>query len=159
MKPLVVFYSRTGTTKKVAESIVDSLKCDIEEIETKKSRKGLIGYLLCGKEAILKKLAEINEPKKNASDYDLVIIGTPIWGWNVSSLIRSYITTYNKDFKKVAFFCTQGGSGAEKAFKEMGEICEKEPESVLVLTTKEVKEDKYNDKVKEFTNNIKKLIK
>ena len=40
MKILVAYYSRTGTTRKVAETIAGILKCDIEEVLDKKSRFG-----------------------------------------------------------------------------------------------------------------------
>jgi len=44
-KYFVVFYPRTGTTRKVAEAIKDALKCDIEEIFDIKKRADLFGYL------------------------------------------------------------------------------------------------------------------
>ena len=155
VEALVVYYSRTGTTKKVAEEISKALKCDIESICDNKTRSGVKGYIICGFEGARRKIVKINAPKKKASDYDVVIIGTPIWGWNMSSLIRGYLTNYGKDCKNVAFFCTQGGSGAEKAFKEMGEICGKRAVAVMALTTKEVNEGSHTDKVKVFAGKIK----
>lgn len=157
MKALVVYYSRTGTTKKVAEEISKSLMCDVEAISDNKRRSGIAGYLRCGFEGVRKKTPKINEAEKKALEHDIVIIGTPIGGWNMSSLIRSYITRYSKDFKKVAFFCTQGGSGAENAFKEMEEICGKEPVAVLGLITKDVNEGGYVNDVKEFAGKIKQV--
>lgn len=156
MKALIVFYSRTGTTKKVALAISKNVKSDIEEIFDVKSRKGIIGYLKSGREAMLKKLPEIKQTKKKPSSYDLIIIGTPVWGYNMSSPIRTYITNNKKGFKKIAFFCTMGGSGSERTFKEMELLCEKKPEAKLVLTTKGVIRDGYIDKVKEFIKKIRK---
>jgi len=48
MKILVVFYSRSGRTKKIAEAISDILKCDKEEIFDLKNRKGIPGFLSAG---------------------------------------------------------------------------------------------------------------
>jgi len=73
---LVVFYSRTGTTKKVAEAIATKLGCDIEEIIDTKSRRGLLGFLRSGLEATLKRLTTIEEIKNDPASYDVVIIGT-----------------------------------------------------------------------------------
>lgn len=156
MNALVAYYSRTGTTKKVAEEISKSLMCDVEAISDNKRRSGIAGYLRCGFEGVRKKTPKINEAEKKASEHDIVIVGTPIWGGNMSSLTRSYISRYSKDFKKVAFFCTQGGSGAEKALKEMGEMCGKEPVAVLGLIDKEVNEGMYIDKIKRFVAEIRK---
>ena len=152
MKSLVVFYSRTNTTKTVAESIAKLLKADTEEITSVKDRSGPMGYIISGKEAVLKQLAEIEQTKINPKDYDLIIIGTPVWGWTMSSPVRTYLTK-NKDlFKKIAFFCTMGGSGDEKTFKHMEDICNKKPVATLALKTKEVKQNKYS--VKEFVNKL-----
>ena len=158
VKALVVYYSRTGTTKKVGEEIANSLNCDMEVISDNTKRMGAKGYIICGFEGARRKIAKINEPKKKASDYDITIIGTPIWSWNMSSLIRSYLTNYGRDCKKVAFFCTQGGSGAERAFKEMEDICGKKPICNLALTTKEVKEEEYSERVNAFVDVLKKTL-
>ena len=91
MKALVVFYSRTGATKKVAVEIAESLKCDIEEIIDLHNRKGAIGYLKSGMHATLKKPAKIKKSRKNPASYGTVIIGTPIWSFNVSSPVRAYL--------------------------------------------------------------------
>ncbi|MDY6965570.1 MAG: hypothetical protein SVM80_06305 [Halobacteriota archaeon] len=40
MKSHLVYYSRTGTTKKVADAISDIINCDIEEIVDTKDRSG-----------------------------------------------------------------------------------------------------------------------
>jgi len=155
MRGLVVYYSRTGATKKVGEAIASLLDFDKELLLDVKSRKGALGYIRSGREASLKKLAEIKKLKKNPDDYDLIIIGTPIWGWNISSPIRTYVTANKNEFKKVAFFCTQGGSGAERAFREMKKIIGKKAVAVLALKTKDVVNNNHMNKVNEFVNKIK----
>ncbi len=153
MKILAVFYSRTGHTKKVAEEIANNLKADIEEIVDKKNRKGVLCYLSGGKDASTKKLTKIKVIKKEPSNYDLVIIGTPIWALAMTPAVRTYIT--NNKFNKVAFFCTQGSSGAEKTFKEMEELTKK-PVAVLSLLTAEVGKEEYKKMVKGFCDRVKK---
>ncbi len=152
MRCLVAFYSRTGTTKKVAEEISKILKCDSEEILDTKDRSGGIGYFKSGKDSTMKKLTELRKIRKNPASYDTVIIGTPIWAWNVSTPIRTYISQ-NK-FKNVAFFCTMGGSGSKIAFREMAKLCGKKPIAALELKTSEVADNKHLQKVREFSKNI-----
>ena len=78
MKKLVVFYSRSGNTQKVALEIARSLRADVDEIIDLKDRtRKIIGWLIAGKDASQKKLTEIKF-KKDPKNYDLVIIGTPI---------------------------------------------------------------------------------
>ena len=49
MKTIVVYYSRTGNTRKVAEELADTLKCDIEQIIDTQKRSDVLGFLRSGK--------------------------------------------------------------------------------------------------------------
>lgn len=159
MKILVVFYSRSGKTKKVAEAISDILKCDKEEIFDIKSREGITGFLSAGSDANLRRLTAIKEIKNNPSLYDLVIIGTTIWSSNVSTPIKTYLSLYQEDFKKVAFFCTRLSSDPKKIFDDMKNLSQKTPLALLELTSREVARDQYIQKVKEFIENLKEELK
>jgi flavodoxin len=101
MKILIVYYSRTKNAKKVAEALQAQLGCDIEEIKTKKSYAGPIGWILAGKEASQKALPEIESIEKNPANYDLVVLGTPIWAWNISSPLRAYIAKIKKSLTRL----------------------------------------------------------
>ncbi|OFW54815.1 MAG: hypothetical protein A2163_05370 [Actinobacteria bacterium RBG_13_35_12] len=158
MKILVVFYSRSGKTKKAAEAISEILKCDKEEIFDMKSREGIVGFLSAGTDANLRRLTAIKEIKYDPSLYDLVIIGTPIWSSNISTPIRTYLFLFKEEFKKVAFFCTRLGSDSKKVFADMKNLSQKAPLVVLELTTREVARDQYIQKVKEFIENLKEEI-
>lgn len=153
-KILVVYYSRTTTTKKVAEILADKLGADLEEIKDVVNRMGVKGYLISGRDATLRKLTTLEKSDKNPSDYDLVIIGTPIWSWNMSVPVRTYITENKDKFKQAAFFCTMSGSGDERAFKEMSEIIGKKPSATLALKTIEVVKNLSGEKIDEFVKNI-----
>ena len=158
MKILVVFYSRSGRTRKIAEVISKILKCDKEEIFDIKSREGIVGFLSAGTDANLRRLTAIKEIKNNPSLYDLVIIGTPVWSSNISTPIRTYLFLYKEEFKKVAFFCTRLGSDAEKVFTDMKNLSQNTPVALLALTSREVARDQYMQKVKEFLKNLKEEI-
>ena len=161
-KILVVYYSRTGMTKKVAEKIKEKLNlaspaggCDVEEIISEKNRSGVIGYVICGREATLKILGEIKPIVINPLDYDLVVIGTPVWAWNISSPIRSYLENNKDKFKKIAGFCTMGGDGNKQVFAEIEKICGKKLVAQLALKTKEVLSDNFSEKLESFIKVVK----
>jgi hypothetical protein len=78
MKTLVVFYSRTGITRKVAETIARILSGDVEEIFAREDRSDFSGFDLSREEAVLKKPAAIKATKRDPARYDLTIVGTPI---------------------------------------------------------------------------------
>ena len=157
MSNLLIFYSRSGNTKKVAQVISENLTCDVEEIKDTKKRLGFIGYLRSAKDALMKKLTTLEKITKNPEQYDLIIIGTPIWVSNMSAPIRTYITENMDKFKNIACFCTQGGKGGEKSFQKMGKLCAKEPVATLVIKAKEVKKESFTEKVLEFVEMIVKV--
>lgn len=142
-------------TKKIAQKISKILKTDVEEIIDTKDRGGAIGYIKAGRDATLKKLTKIKLIKKNPDKYDLVIIGTPVWAWTISSAIRTYIQENKNKFKKVAFFCTMGGSGDKQSFKIMGELCNKKPIKTFSITTTDALKDNCDKKLENFCKYLK----
>jgi flavodoxin len=157
MKALVVFYSRTGATREVAEALAESLNCDSEELIDTKKRSGPLGYVSAGKDAKAKKLTKLTDIKRDPALYDLVILGTPIWAGTLSSAIRTYIANNKSKFKRVAFFCTHGGSESQQLFAEMEALCERRPVSILALQEKEVKTGTYQGKIRPFVDGLQML--
>mgnify|MGYP000928627008 CR=1 FL=1 len=154
MKTLVVFYSRTENTKKIAESISKSLDCDIEEIVDTEKRGGIIGYIKSGYEASRGKLSKIKDPKNDASQYDLVIIGTPVWAGKMAVPVRTYITQNQGKFNKIAFFSTAGGTNFDGTFSDMKEVSGASPTAEIGIRAKEVQDGSYKTKVAEFLTKI-----
>ena len=48
----------------------------------------------------------IAETKRNPKDYDLMVVGTPVWAWSPSAAIRTYLTKNDLSGIKVALFFT-----------------------------------------------------
>ncbi len=159
MKTLIIFYSRTGFTKEIAVHISEELDCDIEEIFDLKSRKGILSYIWSGMESAFRKTPEIKEIEVDPSDYELTIIGTPVWAGNMASPVRTYLSRNNDKLNRVAFFCTMGSRGSKRTFLEMERLSEFNPLACLALTNNEIKQEKHIKKVKEFIDKIKKNYK
>jgi flavodoxin len=119
MKTLVVFYSRTGVTKKVAEALAAELGADVEELIDAKKRDGLIGWFGAGKDATLKRKAEIRPVARKPADYDLVVVGTPVWAFTMTPAVRAWLGEHASEIRQVAFLCTMGGSGDKRTFEHM----------------------------------------
>jgi flavodoxin len=155
MKILVVYYSRTNITKNVAIKIQQDLNAELEEIIDKKDRSGVLAFLKSAGDAVLNKLADIEPIKKDPSNYDLVIIGTPVWASTMATPILTYLKENKDKFKNVSFFCTCGSSGYEKTLNNMEKITDKKALEKLVITKKN-KESSVNLEIPEYINNIKK---
>jgi flavodoxin len=110
MKSLVVYYTRTGNAKFVAETIAAELGSDIEEVVDLKKRAGKIGWMSAGKDATQEKQTQIGPTTRVPQDYDLIILGTPIWAWKPTPAIRTYIAKNDFSGKNVALFFTMDSS-------------------------------------------------
>lgn len=154
-RTLVVFYSRTGTTKKIALEISEKLNCDVEEIIDLKSRDGAMGYIGAGRDVKKGVLTKIEDPKKDPAEYDLVIIGTPVWTGSLSVPVKTYCTLMRRQIGRAAFFLTQDGDEST-AFDEMTAILGRGPIASLALNgKKEVDTDTYQTKLAAFLDGVK----
>ena len=140
-KILIAFYSRTGNVRKVAQVMAEAATSadtaatvDVEEIIDKKDRSGARGAVGGGRDAMLKRAADIEEPKHDPSGYDVVIIGTPVWAWTMAPAVRAYISRQKGRLPSVAFFAIAASSGADKTVERMTELAGKEPRATLALT-------------------------
>ncbi|MFA4639824.1 flavodoxin family protein [Pyrococcus kukulkanii] len=150
MKTLIVFYSRSRTTKRIAQEVARALNADIDEIIDKKPRKGILGFLIAGYDATMGKTTEI-EFEKDPSSYDLVVIGTPVWNGRVTPAIRTYLLQNRGKIRNAAFFCTCAGRPG-KCLEQMEEILGKRPVLRKILVRKRLEEG-----IKEFVEELKTL--
>jgi flavodoxin len=155
MRALVVYYSRTGHTRTIAEAITKELQCDSEEIIDTIKRSGPLGFIAAGRQATKKELTKLMPVKKDPSAYDLVIIGSPVWAGTMSTPVRTYIVENKDKFKNVALFITCGGVGESSALREMAELYGKTAQGTLAINTTAMKEGVHMDSLKQFIGIIK----
>jgi len=155
MKIAIFSYSRSGFTRRLALKLAELLSADVFELIDKTSRSGMLGYLLGGRDASLARLTKLEVLEARVSDYDLVLIGGPVWAWSLSPAERTFLTEQKDQIKNYALFCTQGGSGADKLFKQAEEILGKPSSATFVLLSKEVGQVAVAGKILNFVNKIK----
>jgi len=166
---LVVFYSRTGVTKSVASLAASVLKelggesvsVETEEIVDLKDRSGILGYLGAGKDAALKAEAQIKPLKAKVEDFDLVVVGTPVWAFTAAPAIRTFCERYGRNARALGFLCTMGGSGDRGAFEAMESACGKKPLSSLPLVVKPGRAESveaFRPKVRRFAEHLLKAV-
>lgn len=149
-KILIVFYSRSGTTRRIAQALAAQLHCDAEEIVTTKNHAGLLGTLRALIEAMRHHPAHIMRASRSPSSYDLVVIGTPVWAWSVPSPVRAYLEANANKLPEVAFFCTMGGRGDESAFAQMQALARKMPRATIAFTTQDAVKDAFATRLAAF---------
>lgn len=122
---LVVYFSCSGETKKVAEELKKALSCDIFEIvpETlytdrdldwndKNSRSTIeMGDESC--RPIIRNRID------NIDKYDTIYLGFPIWWYTAPRVINTFLDSYDFSNKKVILYCTSGGSSIDKTYNDL----------------------------------------
>jgi flavodoxin len=152
---LVIDYSRSGNTHKVAEAIAGACGADLERIRDVKPRRGLWGWLRSGRQALKAVPGKIRPPRRDPADYGLVVLGSPVWVGHVSSPMRAYLGQQAGKLRRVALFVTEGGRGGSKALAEMSALAGQQPVATLELRAKEIGSDLLS-KVQIFADRIQK---
>lgn len=118
MKKIFIYYSLSGNGDVVANYLKEK-KIDTRKVIMKdKMPKSYIGQILTGGF-----LAGINHKSKlsnfdsNISDYDEIIIGSPIWNGRLSCPINTVLDEIILDNKKISFILYSGSGTAPKAEK------------------------------------------
>lgn len=155
-KALVVYYSRTGNTKKVAEDIAVALNADIEQLVDKKDYSGVMGFMKAGKAASKEQPADLAPVKYDPSKYEMVILGTPVWAWNMTPAIRAYITNNKQAFKSISIFTTSGGTKPDKIVEKMETLAGKKAVSFSGFFAGEIKANgsSYKEKLQAFLKGL-----
>ena len=155
MKSLIVYYSRTGNTKFMAETIAAEIGAETEEVIDLKNRQGRLAFLPAGRDAMQGKETQIAEIKRKPGDYDLIIVGQPIWAGSPTPAIRTYLNKNDLSGKKVALFFSDSGLG--KAVEKTKALM---PNSTfvgeLVLAAKALEnKDEAKERILEWCNTLK----
>ncbi|MDR2192120.1 MAG: NAD(P)H-dependent oxidoreductase [Endomicrobium sp.] len=120
-KILVAYYSHSGNTKALAEIIQKQLDADIFEIQPSKP------YPSSYHEVTEQGKKEVNsgykpalkEKVKNISQYDTIIIGSPVWWGTIAPAVNTFISENDLSGKRVAVFVTHGGGGASRSLADV----------------------------------------
>lgn len=123
-KTLLVYFSYTGHTKKIAEMIKNKINCDTLEIKTiipySKDYDSVVNDPNNQEESNY--LPEIENINIDLNNYDRIIIGTPTWWYKPVPAIRSFLKKYKLDQDNIIAYSTNAG-WLGKTFEEIHELC------------------------------------
>jgi len=151
---LLVYYSRSGHTRRLAEQIAEHCGADIEEIVDSVGRRGVLGFLRSLLEALLRLPAPIEPSRRSPRNYDTVIVGSPVWAGQVPSPVRSYLRRNRGRFRRVAFFCSHRGSGYRRVLHHLGALCGRGAVATLALSEDDVAQRRHGGAVGRFSRAV-----
>ena len=124
-KILAGYFSATGATKRLAAKTSGMLRADIFEIEpvvkyTKDDLKWPSKNNRSCMEMKNKKFRPLVLNKvENSDQYDVVVIGFPIWYFTAPTIINSFIEENNLMGKRVYIFVTSGATTVDKSVRDL----------------------------------------
>ncbi len=125
MKTLVVYFSASGVTEKVAAQIAKHARADVFEI------KPAIPYSpedLDWTNKQSRSSVEMNNPKSrpeiaeklsNMAEYGTIFLGFPIWWYIAPTIINTFLEQYDFSDKTIIPFATSGGSGLGRTVEHL----------------------------------------
>lgn len=123
MRSVIIYYSRAGATKSVAEKIRDAFHADMIFVEPEKAYGNYLSAVIRnGTEKMTKNAAKVKTPVKDVSEYDVVFIGFPVWYGTMPTFMQEYVKKCNIHGKKVIPFATAASNGKESSLKTVKEI-------------------------------------
>ncbi|MFW9819188.1 MAG: flavodoxin family protein [Candidatus Thorarchaeota archaeon] len=169
VKILVVYYSLTGNTKYIAETIAESINADILKLKPVKelNAEGGMKYFWGGFQSTMKQRPKLEPIDINPLDYDLIFIGSPVWAWRQSPPINSFLNKFDLSGKKLALWMCAAGDGVKSMnrFKNalntadiIGDICFHEPLKAEPDVIKKKVAAWAKENFQKFINNEKKSV-
>lgn len=128
-RKLVAYFSASGVTAKVAETLADAAGADIFEIKPE------VPYTdadLNWRDEKARSTIEMRNPasrpaiatkRDNMADYDTVFVGFPIWWYVAPTIINTFLESYDLTGKTIIPFATSGGSGMGKTNENLMPSC------------------------------------
>ncbi|MBP2635279.1 MAG: Flavodoxin [Firmicutes bacterium] len=111
---LIVYYSHSGNTGKLAKLIKEATGGAICELLPEKAYPGDYSTVVeqAKKEIQAGFRPVLKTEVKDLSSYDTVFVGTPNWWSTIAPPIATFLENYNLTGKSVVPFCTHGGGGS-----------------------------------------------
>lgn len=128
-RKLVVYFSASGVTKKLAERISKIAGADLHEIVPKEiyTDEDLNWMNENSRSSIEMKnksfRPEISNKVDNMRDYDTIYVGFPIWWYVAPTIINTFLESYNLTGKTIIPFATSGESLMGNTNEELKNSC------------------------------------
>ena len=126
---LVAFFSASGVTAALAQRLSRAAGADLFEIKpaVPYTSADLDWTNASSRSSVEMKnpasRPEIAEKLPSMADYDVVFLGFPIWWYVASTIINTFLESYDFSGKTIALFATSGGSPMGRTLEILRPLC------------------------------------
>lgn len=126
-KPLVVYYSETGHTKKIAEMIHNKVGGDILQILPEKPYPKDYDTLVEQAKQELRQDARpaVKTKISNIDDYGVIFLGFPNWWSSMPMPVYTFVEQNGLNGRTIVPFSTNGGGGLGHSIEDLKKLCPK----------------------------------
>jgi len=113
---MIVYVTRTGNCRKLAEQTAKETGFPVHEIQDMVNRKGLFGWLKAGYQASIGAASPIKEADINLTELDTIILVYPVWASSVCPPVRTWLRLHQKDLqdKQIGLIASNLGSSGDR---------------------------------------------
>lgn len=121
MRTAIVYYSLEGNTELIANILAELIGGDIIKLKPQKELqgKGFKKYFWGGMHAVFNEKPKLNNDFSDISNYDTIMIGTPIWAGTVTPPVNTFLSEAQLKNKKIILFACSSGGDVSKCFDKM----------------------------------------
>jgi flavodoxin len=120
-KVLVTYFTHSGNTKTVAEKVCEQLNAELFEVKTVEIYPVKYNLVVdqAKREITNNYRPELLSTKENLNEYDIIVIGYPMWWYTCPMAIFSFLEQYDFKGKIILPFCTHEGSALSTSVEDI----------------------------------------
>ena len=128
-RKLVAYFSASGVTAKLAETLSEAIGADLYAIEPEVPyTKADLNWMNQNSRSSVEMKDPASRPaiagkRDNMDEYDTIFIGFPIWWYVAPTIINTFLESYDFTGKTIIPFATSGGSGMGKTNEKLQPSC------------------------------------
>lgn len=119
---LVAYFSYSGTTKNIANTISEKTGGDLFEITPQEGYSNV--YMESNSEIRRNKRPALTDTVENMDKYDIVFVGYPVWWHATPAPINTFLESYDLTGKLIIPFCTSGESDIDETMPTFLNSCD-----------------------------------
>lgn len=144
---LIIYYSYTGTSRKVAQALAESRGWPIGEVLDDSPRSG---WLRCVVDSLLRRLPAVRYRGPDPSAYDRVILVSPVWVAHLAAPMRSFVAGNARSIAHYAVVTTMGSGGSDAVEAEIERLLGRPPLLCAEFLARHVDDGTYAAELETF---------